>query len=278
VAALWGTGDFLAALAARRFGAFRTLAVAQATELGLCVATWAAVPSLVGSAIPLGPLLLVGVVTAASYGALYRGLMVGPVMLVAPIASAYAAGPTVLAVMLLDERLSAPNAVGAAAAIAGVVVITAAHKGVTPQHATRGRSGVAFGLAAMVGFAISAFMIAAFARRTDWLTPLLISRVGVALILAFVALGFRRTAIIGRDDAHGAGAARLAAAAGLCNLAGTALYARAGELGLVAVVSAVSALFPLVPILGGLFLFHERLSWIQIGGIGVIIAGLVLLR
>jgi hypothetical protein len=37
VAALWGVGDLLAALAARRVGAFRTVAVAQIAELAICL-------------------------------------------------------------------------------------------------------------------------------------------------------------------------------------------------------------------------------------------------
>lgn len=66
--------------------------------------------------------------------------------------------------------------------------------------------------------------------------------------------------------------------AGSVNLVGTALYARAGELGLVAIVSPVSALFPLGPVLGGYLLFGERLDRLQTVGIVVIIGGLVLLR
>jgi hypothetical protein len=61
----------------------------------------------------------------------------------------------------------------------------------------------------------------------------------------------------------------LAALAGTSNLVGTALYARAGEIGLVAIVSAASALFPLVPVLGGYLLSRERLDRLQAGGIAV---------
>src|SRR5918994_3022427 len=97
VAALWGTGDLLAAIAARRIGAFRTLAVAQMTELGLCIVVWPALrESFRRAPFPVEILLLAGVLSAASYGALYRGLMLGPVVLVAPVASAYAAGPAIL--------------------------------------------------------------------------------------------------------------------------------------------------------------------------------------
>jgi drug/metabolite transporter (DMT)-like permease len=278
VAALWGSGDFLAAMATRQFRAFPTLVIAQATELALCTAIWAifrpSVPVDTGST---QMLLLAGVLTAASYGALYRGLMLGPIMLVGPIASAYAAGPVFLAVVFLHERLSMDGAVGAATTIAGVVVVSAGQKRATEQG-NGGASGVPFGLISMVGFATSAFMIAAFAHRMGWFPPLLFSRVGVAVTLAFVAPWLRwhgrrhlKRLLVRRPVV-------LAALAGLSNLAGTALYAYAGQLGIVAVVSAVSAIFPVVPVAGGIWLFRERAGRLQMGGVAMIVAGLVLLR
>jgi drug/metabolite transporter (DMT)-like permease len=278
VAALWGTGDLLAAIAARRIGAFRTVAIAQSLELSLCLTAWMIFrPSLAQGVGSIEVLLLAGVLTAAAYGALYRGLMLGPVMLVGPIAAAYAIGPTILAVVVLDERLSTGGVIGAAAAIAGVVVVSAAHGKATQRGGAEGWGGVPFAFAAMLAFAISAFMIAAFAREIGWFPTLLFSRVGVVLTLGVVAMGPARRALAGSAETSPVQAVALAALVGVCNLVGTALYARAGELRLVAVVTPVSALFPLVPILGGYLLFHERLRVVQLGGIGLIIVGLVLL-
>jgi drug/metabolite transporter (DMT)-like permease len=278
VAVSWGSGDLLATLAARGSGAFRTLAIAQMTELALCIAAWAFIrPPISVGALSVGVLLLAGAVTAASYGALYQGLMLGPVMLVGPIASAYAVGPTILAVVLLGERLSIGAAMGSVVAIGGVVMVTVSHAS-EAANTVRNRSGVPFGIAAMIGFAASAFGIAASAQALGWLPPLLISRIGVAVTIALAAPHISppretrdRTASVVRASTL------LAALAGLCNLAGTALYAHAGELQMVAIVTAVSALFPLVPVLGGFLLFHERVRRVQLVGIGAVILGLVLL-
>jgi drug/metabolite transporter (DMT)-like permease len=278
VAGLWGTGDLLAALAARRIGAFRTVAIAQVLEMALCVAGWITFrPSPPRSAVSIEVLLLAGVLTAAAYGALYRGLILGPVMLVGPISAAYAIGPTFLAVVILDERLSTVQAIGAAAAIIGVVVVCAGHGRVTEHSGVRGWGGVPFAFAAMIAFAMSAFIITAFARETGWFATVLISRIGVAVTLALVALRPTRSWLVGSAQTFAPRPVGFAAIVGICNLAGTALYARAGELGLVAIVTPVSALFPLVPILGGYVFFRERLGAVQMGGIGMIIVGLVLL-
>jgi drug/metabolite transporter (DMT)-like permease len=277
VAAFWGFGDLLAALAARRVGAFRTVAVAQIAELAICLTVWIAVrPRLPGTAVVIGALLAAGVLTAASYGSLYRGLMLGPVMLVAPIAAAYAIGPTILAVVVLHEHLSVYGAIGAATAIVGVVVVSAGRATAPGPDQSRG-GGVPFAFVAMAGFAMSAFMIAAMAKGAGWFATLMISRVGVAATLSVVAVGPARWALRGAAGGMPPRPAGLAALAGVSNLVGTALYARGGELGLVAVVTAVSALFPLVPIFGGYAVFHERVGAIQLFGIAMIILGLVLL-
>jgi transporter family protein len=277
VAALWGSGDLLAALAGRRFGAFRTLATAQAAELGVCVAFWLAFrPPLPGVGLTSAILVLAGVLTAGAYGALYRGLVLGPVTLVGPIASAYAVGPTILAVVVLGEELSAKGAIGSVAAIGGVAIVTATQRRAKVGPEAKHRSGVPFGLAAMMAFGLSSFLIAAYADAVGWFPPLLISRLGVAVILVVASVRFRPVANIQHADARGA-ATLLAVITGFANLAGTAVYARAGELGLVAVVSPVSALFPVVPIVGAYLFFGERPARIQLLGVAVIIVGLVLL-
>jgi drug/metabolite transporter (DMT)-like permease len=268
VAVLWGAGDLLAAIAARTSGSFATLVIAQATELVLCVALAIVLrPAVDAEPVSIAVLLLVGVLTAAAYGCLYRGLMLGPVALVTPIASAYAVGPIVLAVLVLDERLAPINVAGAAFAIVGVVMATLRVGG---RRGPGGRAGVPFAFGAMAGFALSAFLIAALADR-----------IGVAIVLAITMFSVPRAAkaasaaVRERRRSH---VFRAAAAAGACNLGGTAVYAYGGQLGSVAIVSAVSALFPLVPVVGGVLMFGERLEALQIAGIATIVLGLVLLR
>jgi drug/metabolite transporter (DMT)-like permease len=278
VAVLWGSCDLLATLASRRSGAFRTLATAQIAELIVCAAAWVAFrPSLAGAAGSVPTLLAAGVLTAAAYGALYRGLMLGPVMIVAPVASAYAVGPTVLAVIVLGEHLSVGAAVGATIAIAGVIVVTAARGNAVATNDADGRSGVGFGIVAMLGFAASAFLVAAFAQRVGWFAAVLLSRVGVVLTL--VVVGVSLFLMRGqRNRPHpDRRAGTLAVLAGLGNLVGTSVYAYAGERNLIAVATAVSAMFPLVPVLGGFVLFRERIGRLQTAGIAVIIVGMVLL-
>jgi drug/metabolite transporter (DMT)-like permease len=54
-------------------------------------------------------------------------------------------------------------------------------------------------------------------------------------------------------------------------------YTRATTAGSVAVTAAASACFPLIVIAGGIVVFHERLRGRQILGIGMTLAGLLVL-
>lgn len=91
-ALLWGAGDFLGGLASRRLAVLTVLAVSQA--IGLAgVILWVA---LAGDPFPgateLLPAAAAGVAGLIGLGALYRGLAVGAMGIVAPIS---AAGPVV---------------------------------------------------------------------------------------------------------------------------------------------------------------------------------------
>ena len=66
------------------------------------------------------------------------------------------------------------------------------------------------------------------------------------------------------------------AVAGLAEGAALAAYSRGGQAGQVMVTSAVSSVYPVIPLAASLLLFRERLSWQQVLGVAVIVAGLVL--
>ncbi len=276
-AVAWGLSDLLAAVVGRRIGSFRTLIIAQVTGLVLCLAWWVAARPPIGrlDAGAVAALAAAGALAAAAYVALYRGLELGPVALVSPIVSAYAAGPVILAVVVLHEHLSALGAGGAATTLAGAVLAC------TNPHALRSgrpraRTGIPHAILAMAGFAIGAFVIAAFARPLGWFAPVALSRTAGLVTLASAPLIVPRLTAA-RADSPSRGALLLAAAVGALDIGGVAIFARASQLGLVALVAAVSATFPLIPVLGGVALFGERLARSQVVGVALVIGGLVLL-
>ena len=119
----WGISTLLAAVAARRIGALRTLVVGETAGLAGYLTLFALGHfSLRGVGSTAWLLVLAGVIAVAGYLAMYRGLESGHVGLVSAITACYGGVIAVLSVVLLGERLTAAAAVGVAATVLGVML------------------------------------------------------------------------------------------------------------------------------------------------------------
>jgi drug/metabolite transporter (DMT)-like permease len=119
----WGISTLLAAVAARRIGALRTLVVGETAGLAGYLTLFALGHfSLHGVGSTAWLLVLAGVIAVAGYLAMYRGLESGHVGLVSAITACYGGVIAVLSVVLLGERLTAAAAVGVAATVVGVML------------------------------------------------------------------------------------------------------------------------------------------------------------
>jgi drug/metabolite transporter (DMT)-like permease len=119
----WGISTLLAAVAARRLGALRTLVVGETAGLAGYLTLFALGHfSLHGVGSTAWLLVLAGVIAVAGYLAMYRGLESGHVGLVSAITACYGGVIAVLSVVLLGERLTAAAAVGVAATVIGVML------------------------------------------------------------------------------------------------------------------------------------------------------------
>lgn len=153
-----------------------------------------------------------------------------------------------------------------------------------------------YGLTAAIGWGVSSVAATHAARRMGTLAALLASQITGTIVLtgvlAAAAAGWLVSALIvyiisvtvllaalickhQRPEGGVAGAA-WAIAAGLTEVAALVAFARGGQAGQVAVTAAVSSTYPVIPLAAGLLLFRERLSALQVFGIGVAVAGLTL--
>src|SRR6187401_1173158 len=98
----WGLADYLAAVASRRTGSLRVVfgfhVVAIALLAVLLVASGKSLAAV--SAGDLAWFVLFGVLGWASYLGFYRALAIGPISIVSPIVSAYAAVTVLCAVII----------------------------------------------------------------------------------------------------------------------------------------------------------------------------------
>ena len=300
----WGISTLLAAVAARRIGALRTLVFGEAAGLaGYLTLFGLGHFSLRGVGSTAWLLVLAGVIAVAGYLAMYRGLESGHVGLVSAITACYGGVIAVLSVVLLREQLTVAAAVGIAATVAGVVLAVLrraparapsepppagappepaptapepAPAGAPPAPAPDGAApavGVVFGLVAALCYGVGGFMIGRYTRDLGWLVPVVVAR-GSAMVLL---LGLLATPLRGSAGTRQVSGVAWALAAGLTDAAGLVFFARGDQVGLVAVTAAVSSAYPIIPLIGGVLVFREWLARQQIGGTILILAGLILL-
>lgn len=247
----WGTGDFFGGLASRRAHVLTVLVLSQAVGLA-GVAAWAVAS---GDSPPgladVVPAVGAGMAGAAGLAALYRGMAIGAMGIVAPISALSPAVP--LAVDLV--RGDAPAAVqwaGIATALTGVVLL-ARDPGGRTMRGTGLAAGVSLALVAALGFGLfvvgldaasdgGATWAVVVARTSSTLVAL------CAVLLVSVPLRPPRRLL------------PAIAAVGVFDTTANALVAVATTYGSAGIVAVLSALYPLTTILLARVFLSERLD------------------
>ncbi len=263
----WGVGDFLAGLRARRLPVLTVLVVSQAAG----VTTIALVVALRGDGPPAARYLayaaLAGVAGAIGLAALYRGLAVGSMSVVAPI-SATAAVVPVLYGVLTGERPSAAQGAGIALAVVGVVFASRA-RGVDGRGRTVAEGA---GLALVAALAFGLLLVAlGEASEGDALWGTLAMRATSFSLLALTALLVRPSFALAHRDLS------ILVLIGVLDTAGNALFALATTKSLLSLVAVLGQLYPVVTVLLARILLGERLSPSQGAGVVSAFAGVVLI-
>jgi drug/metabolite transporter (DMT)-like permease len=260
-------------MASRRIGSMRVvLGFHVVATLVLALAVLASGQAgRVADADPLDFALL-GAVGCGSYLAFYRALAIGPISVVSPIVSGYAAVTVVLAIVLLGDRPSAGQTVAIVVAILGVVVASSD----LAQIRSRQRpplAGIAFALVAMALLGGFVFGVAHRSETLAWLVPVFLAR---AATTVFLLLAAART---GELDVPDRSPGLLAAIAALA-LLDTGGYV-AFNLGIrhaeTSIVATASAPYAVIPIVMGVAVLHERPGRVQWLGVALVLGGLVLL-
>ena len=257
----YGVGDFLGGLSARRAHVLTVLALSQLVGAA-AVAVWVGIARedfLGGSAVAAA--MGAGLGGAVGLGALYRGMAIGAMGVVAPISSVSAAIPFVVGVAQ-GERPTGLQILGAVVALGGLAVISRE----PGEHGSGMAAGVGLALLAATGFGFYfVFLDHAAHDSVPW--SVLVARLtSTALALAAVlALG-----VAVRPPRHLVPAI---VAVGLCDTSANVLFGLATTRGLVSVVSVLTSLYPAVTVALAAVVLHERLSRTQLAGGAAVLGG-----
>jgi uncharacterized membrane protein len=261
--ALWGVGDFLGGVTSRRLATLTVLAYSQvAGLLGILVAALFLGDEFLSRA-GFAAAMLAGLGGLIGLGALYRGMAVGAIGVVAPISASAAVIPVTVG-LARGERPSALQLIGIAVALAGVFLVSR-----EPGETGRFAAGVPLALLAALGFG-SYFLFIDRASSDDAFWAVVVSR-GTASFLGFAAAA-SRTALQAPK--------RLLptlAVIGLFDVSANVLLALALNEGFVSIVSVLSSLYPLITIALAVVVLRERPSKGQAAGGAAALAGVGLI-
>jgi drug/metabolite transporter (DMT)-like permease len=260
--ASWGVSDFLGGLKARAVPVLTVLSVSQPAGLillgAIVLVRWQPPPH--GLAILWA--VLAGIGGAIGIGALYQGLAVGSMGIVAPITSTSPLIPLTVG-LARGERPSAIQLAGIGVALVGV-----AFAGWEPAGAgARRQLSAGAGLAILAAAAFGASQVALQSAASDdpyWATFIL--RIASSLLVL--------AAIVRRRPGRGpAGIWLVLIVVGLLDSGATELFAIATTKGLLSVVAVLAALYPVLVALLARVVLHERLTAVQRGGALAAVAG-----
>jgi drug/metabolite transporter (DMT)-like permease len=262
-AVAWGIADFGGGLASRRSTLFGVILVSQ--FVGLVVAICLAI--LRGEPWPgpsdIGWSVLSGVIGSAGVLALYGGLAIGRMGVVAPVAGVLGASVPVLVGIVL-EGLPPPIVVaGIALAIVAVVLVSR-----VAGHPGSGRSGLELGLAA--GLCIGLFNVT-ISRIDENIVfgPVSIVRIVQLVVVTTVMIVARRPGNVPR------GILPAVAVIGVLDMTGNAAFLFATQTGPLAVASILSSLYPVTTVILAAIVLRERVT--RHHAVGIAAAALAIL-
>jgi drug/metabolite transporter (DMT)-like permease len=270
----WGLADYFAALASRRAGSFRVVlgfhVVAVVLLALLVLGTGESLSDVSGG--DLAWFLFLGLLGALSYLCFYRALAIGPISIVSPVVSAYAAVTVLCAVVIGGERLSAGETAAILVVLLGVLLASSD----LAQLDARERIavlGILLALVTAAAIGVFVYGIAHFSATYGWLVPIFLARGFTMVVLVAVSLQGGEWRFPDRSP-------RLLAAISLIAVVDTLGYV-AFNFGVrhadTSVVATAAAPYAVVPIVFGVALLRERPRRAQWAGISFVIAGLVLL-
>ncbi|MDQ2969422.1 MAG: DMT family transporter [Actinomycetota bacterium] len=259
----WGVSDFFGPLKGRTLGVLRALVYVQ---LGGLVAIAMVVAIRGKGPADAGALFAIPAAISGTLGfyAYYRGMAVGAMSIVAPIAGISAAIPVVVGI-LSGDRPSLWQWLGIAAALGGVFLASR-----EPGRGGRVAAGVGLALLAAIGFGGYFPPMHAAGTADFWWASLIFRMTSTSVILAAVAI--RRPPLAAAPIQ-----ASLLALIGIGDMLGNFLFAAASTSGLVSITSVLASLYPIVTVLLARLVLKERVARSQEVGIALTLAGVALI-
>ena len=260
----WGVADFAGPLVSRTLGALPVLLWAQVggvLAIALAVAVRADGPRGAGVLFAIGA----GVCGTAGLYAYYRGMQIGAMSVIAPIAGVSAVIPVGFGIATGDSP-SAWQIAGIVAALVGVGLASVEHR----EGVRRLATGVGLALLAALGFGLYFPWMHAAGKVDFWWASLIFRTTALLVVAGAVAAARTHVRLRPRH-------LLFAGAVGIGDTVGNVLFAASSAHGLVSLTSVLASLYPIVTVLLAAAVLRERVAPLQRAGIVLTLAGVILI-
>ena len=260
----WGVADFAGPLVSRTLGALPVLLWAQVggvLAIALAVAVRADGPRGAGVLFAIAA----GVCGTAGLYAYYRGMQIGAMSVIAPIAGVSAVIPVGFGIATGDSP-SAWQVVGIVAALLGVGLASVEHQ----EGVRRLATGVGLALLAALGFGLYFPWMHAAGKVDFWWASLVFRTTALLVVASGVAATRTKVRLRPRH-------LLFAGAVGVGDTLGNVLFAASSAHGLVSLTSVLASLYPIVTVLLAAAILKERVAGLQRAGVALTLAGVVLI-
>ena len=217
-------------------------------------------------------LILLGVVNLITYLVLIKSLQIGPVSVIATLTTLFSIVSLSLAYLFLDENLTYTQIIVIGVALTGAVV-TVLRSGNLSLVSSSLTAGVLLGLLATLLVGTQMFLQGAISKQAGWFFgvyfPMMLS------IFGFVPVLFYKREVPWQSLSIRVFGLLLITSS--LKIGGFFLFARGAELGSIGMVSVGTTTYPVIPIIVGVLLFKEKLSYTQVIGISLLLGSLAVL-
>jgi drug/metabolite transporter (DMT)-like permease len=268
---IWGVGDFSGGKATQRAAVLPVVWISKLVSLPLLavylIATYVPV-----AAVGVAWGGLAGIAGVVGLVLFYRALSAGAMTVVAPVTGVTSAAIPVVVGLLAGERPPASRLLGVGCALLAIALVSLApHPAGQRQVVTRRLVFAALG--AGTGFALFFILLAVAGKAAGGpvgLWPIAGSQLSSLVILALLLM-MTRPGPWPRQAAL-----RWTIVSGPCDMTANALYLLATRGGDLSIVAPIAALYPVTTVILALIIEHERLRGIQVAGLLLAVAALIL--
>jgi drug/metabolite transporter (DMT)-like permease len=260
----WGVADFFGPLKGRTLGALRVLLYAQLgglTLIAVLIAIRGKGPESAAALFAV-PAAISGTLGLYAY---YRGIAVGAISVLAPIAGISATVPVIVGIAS-GEHLSGVTAAGIACALIGVFFASREPGREGPRIA----AGVGLALLAALGFGGYFVPMHAAGHADFWWASLLFRATSTLVVVAAILIRRPNVAVAVVQIP-------VLALIGIGDMLGNLFFAAASRGGLVSVTSVLASLYPIVTVVLARVVLAERVARSQEAGVVLTLAGVALI-